>query len=145
MESLRALPEAVEVEFGNTITVRDAAIESLTTGRVHGQSSVLGPPDLVWLQKQQQPSSLLGPWSRTGQPVGFYHTVVGRDIGSAAAVAGYFGTLAARIEPCTGLTLWPGAGGEWKLQRGIYACYGADARMDVDVHEWSCCRAVRWG
>jgi hypothetical protein len=85
----------------------------------------LGPPDLCWLQKGQ------GAWSPGTPPGrGYYHSVLGGDVSSSAAIAGYFATLTARVEkPGLLAGLWRGA--ELSVQRGFYCTYDAISRTDL--------------
>ena len=91
MESIKGHPEYVETVFGEAIVARD---ESLV---VLAGASGLGPPDLCWLQKAPK-SALTG---ATGEAKGYYHYVLGGNASSSAAVAAYFATLTAMVEPPT--------------------------------------------
>lgn len=54
MDTIKWLNEAIEAEFGEAIVARDESLAALLD--VRG----LGPPDLVWLQKNAKNSSLIG-------------------------------------------------------------------------------------
>eukprot|EP00198_Chlamydomonas_reinhardtii_P011858 XP_001701195.1 predicted protein [Chlamydomonas reinhardtii] len=120
MESIKGHPEYVETVFGEAIVARD---ESLV---VLAGASGLGPPDLCWLQKAPK-SALTG---ATGEAKGYYHYVLGGNASSSAAVAAYFATLTAMVEPPTFLQgLFSTS--ETRIERGFYCCYDPLSRLDV--------------
>lgn len=120
MDTLKGIPEHIEAEFGEAIVARDDCLMSL------GTTPGLGPPDLCWLQKCPK-ASFSG---AKGEPQGYYHYVLGRDVSSSAAVAAYFALLNSRIEPVGFLQgLWLSS--EWTIQRGFYCCYDPFNRMDI--------------
>lgn len=90
MESVRGITECVELLFGESIVARDEATVILSGGKG------LGPPDLCWLQKAPI-SALTG--AAAGEPGGYYHHALGRDVSSSAAVAAYFASITMRVEP----------------------------------------------
>jgi hypothetical protein len=122
MDTIAGLPQCVEAEFSESIVARDDALAALVA------APGLGPPDLCWLQRGR------GAWSpgseSQGDSHGYYHHVLGGDVGSSGAVAGYFATLMARVErPGLLASLWQGA--ELTVQRGFYCTYDAISRMDL--------------
>ncbi|GLI71473.1 hypothetical protein VaNZ11_016611 [Volvox africanus] len=120
MDSIKGHPEHVETVFGEAIVARD---ESLV---VLAGASGLGPPDLCWLQKA--PKSVLT--GSSGQAKGYYHSCLGVDASSSAAVAAYFATLTSLVEPPTFLQgLFSTS--EVHIERGFYCCYDPLARLDV--------------
>ena len=54
MDTIKGLCEVIESEFGEAIVARDESLAALLD--VRG----LGPPDLIWLQKNSKNASLLG-------------------------------------------------------------------------------------
>ncbi|MEW5305628.1 MAG: hypothetical protein WDW36_008157 [Sanguina aurantia] len=121
MESVRGLTECIELLFGESIVARDEATVILSAGRG------LGPPDLCWLQKATV-SALTG--AKAGEPGGYYHHALGRDVSSSAAVAAYFASITMRVEAV------PWMRGFWnsnqvKVQRGFYCTYDPFTRADV--------------
>jgi len=123
-ETLRGLPENVEAVFGESILARDAAIARLS------HSPGVGPPDLAWLQKASKTSSSWGmARSPEAHPAGYYHWVLGPDVSSMAALAGYFAQLTALQEVGSMFAgLWGGTSVE--VQRGFYCCYDPFTRTD---------------
>lgn len=86
---LSFITECIELLFGESIVARDEATVILSAGRG------LGPPDLCWLQKATL-SALTG--AKSGEPGGYYHHALGRDVSSSAAVAAYFASITMRVE-----------------------------------------------
>ncbi|KAG2427663.1 hypothetical protein HXX76_012312 [Chlamydomonas incerta] len=120
MESIKGHPEYVETVFGEAIVARDESLVVLAS------ASGLGPPDLCWLQKAPK-SALTG---ATGEAKGYYHYVLGGNASSSAAVAAYFATLTAMVEPPTFLQgLFSTT--ETRIERGFYCCYDPLSRLDV--------------
>lgn len=123
MDTLSGLPECVEGEFSESIVSRDDALAVLAA------APGLGPPDLCWLQKGR------GTWAPGVDGIaqgsrGYYHYVLGGDVGSSGAIAGQFAGLMARVErPGLLAGLWHGS--ELSVQRGFYCCYDAISQMDL--------------
>lgn len=119
-DTLKTIPEHVESQFGESIASRDEALVVLAS------SPGLGPPDLCWLQKNSR-SLLTG---AVGEAKGYYHYVLGSDISSSAAIAAYFASITALVEPASfvqGLF----SASEMKVDRGFYSCYDPFTRMDI--------------
>ena len=124
MDTLSGLPEAVEAVFADAVAARDDALAALASG-----PGGLGPPDLCWLQKGR------GHWEPGSDPAaagcgGYHHSVLGGDVSSSAAIAGYFGGLLARVERPGYLQSFF-QGSELALQRGFYCCYDAISGTDI--------------
>lgn len=119
-DTLRAIPEAIENTFGETIVARDEALVVLST------TPGLGPPDLCWLQKNWL-SLLTG---SKGESKGYAHYTLGGDVSSSAAVAAYFAGITALTEPAS---FYQGlfSACEYKVERGFYSCYDPFTRMDI--------------
>lgn len=117
MESLRGLPEHIEADFGDSIVARDEALAVLGT-----VAPGLGPPDLCWLQKCPKKT---GFWGGSGEPQGYYHYTLGRDVASSAAVAAYFALLNSKVERRSWMS------SEFTIQRGFYCSYDPISRTDV--------------
>jgi hypothetical protein len=123
MDTIAGLPQCVEAEFSESIVARDDALVALVT------APGLGPPDLCWLQRGR------GAWApgseaSSADSAGYYHHVLGGDVASSGAVAGYFATLMGRVErPGLLASLWQGS--ELAVQRGFYCVYDAISRMDL--------------
>ncbi|KAK9458161.1 Chs5p-Arf1p-binding proteins-domain-containing protein [Dipodascopsis uninucleata] len=107
-----AIPEIQEMEIGEAVNARTAALASFHT---------LGPPDLVHLTKVH---------TRTGaKEAGTYHYVTGIDT-SSASIAAYLNTLT--YAPGEG-QIWFGKQHYWNIQTGVYCCYNALSRVDLRV------------
>jgi hypothetical protein len=126
MDTIAGLVQAVEHEFSESIVARDEAVAVL-----EARGDGLGPPDLCWLQRGR------GEWSPAVDEDGggkgshgYYHHVLGGDVSSSGAIAGYFAGLLARVER-PGLLAGFWLGSELAVQRGFYCVYDAMSRMDL--------------
>lgn len=119
MDTLKRTPEHVESDFGESIISRDEALSLMA------EAPGLGPPDLCWLQK-----TAVGLLGGAGEPGGYYHWTVGRDISSSAAIAAYFASLSTQAEQASFIQgLFTTS--EYKIQRGFYCAYDPFSRMDI--------------
>ncbi|MEW5316764.1 MAG: hypothetical protein WDW38_008114 [Sanguina aurantia] len=122
MESVRGLTECIELLFGESIVARDEATVILSAGRG------LGPPDLCWLQKATV-SALTG--AKAGEPGGYYHHALGRDVSSSAAVAAYFASITMRVEAVP----WMRGASQAHLQHGVHESRTAPAYEPLPTPE----------
>jgi hypothetical protein len=119
MDTLKRTPEHVESDFGESIISRDEALSLMA------EAPGLGPPDLCWLQK-----TAVGLLGGAGEPGGYYHWTVGRDISSSAAIAAFFASLSTQAEQASFIQgLFTTS--EYKIQRGFYCAYDPFSRMDI--------------
>ncbi|KAK9471136.1 Chs5p-Arf1p-binding proteins-domain-containing protein [Dipodascopsis tothii] len=107
-----AVPEIQEIEIGESINTRTAALSSFHT---------LGPPDLVHLVKWH-------PKTNTKE-AGTYHYVTGVDT-SSASFAAYLTSLTYSLGENQ---MWFGKQQTWKIHSGTYCCYNAFSRVDLRV------------
>ncbi|KAJ1634166.1 Chs5p-Arf1p-binding proteins-domain-containing protein [Pavlovales sp. CCMP2436] len=115
-ERLLDVLECVEAVAGEALAARTEA-QAHFTG--------VGPPDLCYVLKGYEPTLGLGLRSTLK---GYWHSVVGLDASSAAAISAYLSELSQRQEPGAWLSA-----GEWRIVGGTYCAWDAFAQRDVRV------------
>ncbi|OMJ18883.1 hypothetical protein AYI69_g6842 [Smittium culicis] len=113
--NFKDIPEAYEVESGETLQFRTDALASYRE---------LGPPDLCIVSK------IIDVGKRTEKEESSVHHILGVDSSSSASLAAYINSLTYSIEEVSG---WFGKGSSWKIQNGTYCCYNAFSRRDIRV------------